>query len=78
MGFIKNNFSGMYITLILSLTLSIVFALHLTKSLDLFPGGLMFVASLTSLGFSVNALRYRSSFNNPDNDNSVEDEIKKD
>ena len=77
-GIKKNNFSGIYITLIISLTLTIVFALHLTKTLSLFPGGLMFVSSLTTLGFSVNALRYRTSFNNTEDSDSDEEEIKKD
>lgn len=61
---INNSISGIYITLILSIALSIVFGLHLTKTLTVFPGGMMFVSSIITMGFTIYALSYKKKNEN--------------
>jgi uncharacterized membrane protein (UPF0136 family) len=54
-----NNFMGIYITIIVSIVLSVFGGIRLTRTLSVLPVGLIFVASVISLGFSVFALSYR-------------------
>jgi uncharacterized membrane protein (UPF0136 family) len=59
----QNNYTGIYITIILSLALTIVFALRFTKSVTILPGGIMFLGSIITLGFCVFSLSYKMHHN---------------
>ena len=55
----QNNYTGIYITIVLTLALSIVFALRFTKSVTILPGGMMFVSSIVTLAVSIYSLSYK-------------------
>ena len=54
--FFKNNITGVYATLLLSLALTVVFAVRLSSSVSLMPGGVMFLSSMITMGSSIYAL----------------------
>jgi uncharacterized membrane protein (UPF0136 family) len=58
---LHQNFTGIYITIIVSTVLTIVFGIRLTQTLRILPVGLMFITSVISLGFCVFALSYRKT-----------------
>lgn len=59
----RNNYAGIYITIVLALVLTIVFALRFTKSVTILPGGIMFLSSIITLGFSVFSLSRKKNYN---------------
>lgn len=59
-----HNFTGVYITIIISIILTAVCGIRLTKTLSVLPVGLMFIASAVSLGFSVYSLSFKKSVEN--------------
>lgn len=59
----NNSYVGVYITILLSLVLTVVFALRFTKSVTILPGGIMFLSSIITLGFSIFSLSYKKIHN---------------
>ncbi len=57
----QKNYTGIYITIVLSLAISIVFAMRFTKSVTILPGGMMFVSSIVTLAFSIYSLSYKKN-----------------
>ncbi len=58
-GTFQQNFTGVYITILLSISLAIIFAVRLSRTLSILPVGLMFLSSVVTMGFSVYCLRLR-------------------
>lgn len=57
----SGNFAGIYISLLISLGLSIFFGIRFSQSWSLMPAGLMLFLSLIALGFSIYGLSFRSN-----------------
>ena len=57
----QNNFTGIYLTIIISISLTIIFGIRLTQTLRILPVGLLFISSVVSLGFSIFALSYKKT-----------------
>lgn len=55
----KQNFAGIYISIIVALILAVHFGLSFSRELKIMPAGIMLVLSLIAIGFAVYALSQR-------------------
>jgi uncharacterized membrane protein (UPF0136 family) len=61
-----NNFSGVYMSLLISFGLGVFFGLRYTKLGSIMPVGIMTILSMFALGFSIYALSNRETADDTD------------